>query len=255
MVVLAASVRQQLLMFRRNPEQLMALVNAPLLTLAFLAIMRHAERPDLEAYAILGPAVITVWSMALLVSGELIDGERANGTLDAMIAAPAPIGLTVLGRGATVTAVSMLSLLESVLVARVAFGVGIGVEHPLLFAATLLAMALAMAGTAVVMAAVFVLHRSARIFQNSLSYPFYLLGGAVIPPEFLPHWLQPVTKVIFLSWATDLLRDCLRPEAVENAALRLGMVLLLGAVGFAAGILLLNSVLRRVRRTGEVSFA
>ena len=233
----------------------MALANAPLLTVAFLAIMRHADRPDLEAYAVIAPTVITVWQMALLVSGEIIDFERQNGSLEAMIAAPTPLGAMILGRVMTVTAVSLVSLIESAAVARLLFGVSLGLEHPGVFAGALAATAFAMAGTAVAMAAIFVLHRSARTFQNSLSYPFYLLGGAMVPPALLPEWLQPLSKIVFLSWATDLFRDSLRPEPVPGVYWRLGMILLLGAVAYGLGVWLLDRVLTRVRRTGEVGYA
>lgn len=253
--VLLGAARYQLLAFRHSPESLMALVNAPLLTVAFLSIMRHADRPDLEAYAVLAPAVITVWQMALLVSGEIIDFERHNGSLEALIAAPAPMGAMILGRVLTVTAVSLLSLVESAAVARLLFGVAPDLAHPGVFAAALGATALAMAGTAVAMAAVFVLHRSARTFQNSLSYPFYLLGGAMVPPVFLPEWLQPLSRAVFLSWSTDLFRDSLRAAPVPAVAWRIGMVLLLGAAAYGLGVWLLDRVLERVRRTGEVGYA
>lgn len=120
---------------------------------------------------------------------------------------------------------------------------------------TLAATALAMAGTAVAMAAAFVLHRSARTFQNSLSYPFYLLGGAIVPPALLPAWLQPLTKVVFLSRATELLRDSLVGPPVPDPGRRLAVIVLFGMVGYVGGLLLLRGILHRVRHTGEMSYA
>lgn len=254
MSVFWGAARLQFALLRRGLDDLMVLVNAPLLTVAFLSIMRHAGRPDLEAYAVLGPTVISVFQMALLVSGELIAAERWSGTFEAALATPAPPAVALLGRISLITAVSYLSLAESWLVARL-FGVGLGVAHPWLFVATLLVTGLAIAGSAVIMAAVFVVARSARTFQNALSYPFFLLGGAIVPVALLPGGLRAVSRVVFLSWSSDLLRDALEAAPVENVLLRLGVVLGLGLVGFGFGMVLLTRLLLRVRRTGSVALA
>lgn len=254
MSVYWGAVRLQFALLRRGLDDLMVLINAPLLTVAFLSIMRHADRPDLEAYAVLGPTVISVFQMALLVSGELIAAERWSGTFEAALATPAAPATALLGRISLITAVSYLSLGESWLVARL-FGVAVDVAHPGLFVATLLVTGLAIAGSAVIMAAVFVLARSARTFQNALSYPFFLLGGAIVPVALLPGGLQPISRLVFLSWSSDLLRDCLDAAPVEHALLRLGVVLGLGVAGFAFGMWLLARLLVRVRRTGSVALA
>jgi ABC-2 type transport system permease protein len=111
-----------------------------------------------------------------------------------------------------------------------------------------------MAGTAVVMAALFVLTRSAATFSNSASYPFYVLGGILVPVSVLPNWLEPVSSIVFLSWSSGLMRDVLQPGAIDDFAVRLGMVLFLGACGFAVGMALLTRILTRVRSNGELSF-
>ncbi len=101
-------------------------------------------------------------------------------------------------------------------------------EHPVVFGSTLVAAAFAMSGTAVVMAAVFALARSSRIFQQSLTYPFYVLGGILVPVSFLPVWVRPFSRLVFLSWTADLLRASLSPEAVTDVGPRIGAVVALG---------------------------
>ena len=53
------------------------------------------------------------------------------------------------------------------------------------------------------MATVFVLARTAMLFTNALGYPFYILGGVLVPVAFLPGWLRPVSRLVFLSWSSD----------------------------------------------------
>ena len=246
------SARYQVLFLRRQPGNLLPLVNIPLFTAAFLAITQHARRSDLAAYAVIGSGVIGIWSTSLYVSGEIIESERWLGTLEGIVATPAPLPIVVLGRIAAVTGISFIGLGESALVAWACFGVRITVYHPVLFACTLASAALAMIGTATVMSGLFVLARSVRTFQNSLSYPFYLLSGAVVPVALLPVWVRPLSRVVFLSWVSDLLRDSMRPGVAQRPGPRLGMVLALGAVGFAVGFWAINRILHRMRHLGVV---
>jgi ABC-2 type transport system permease protein len=254
MIGLLGAVRLQAALVRRTPGDLLALVTAPFYTLAFLAITRHAGRGDLTGYAVLGPAVVAILGMAILSSGEIIAADRSVGTLELALAAPTPLPVTVFGRIGLVTVVSLLAVGESWLVAWLAFGVRVPVAHPVWFAVTLLAVALGTAGLATAMSAVFVLARSARTFQNSLSFPLFLLGGAMVPVSLLPGWLHPVSRLLYLSWATDLLRDSLAAGRLPGAAPRLGIVVALGLAGSIGGSLLLNRLVDKARATGTVGY-
>ncbi|HUH15920.1 MAG TPA: ABC transporter permease [Gaiellaceae bacterium] len=250
-----AGARLQARLIRADPDYLMPLATIPLFAVAFLAIVRHAGRDDLTAYALLAPVLIALWSLSLYVSGEIVEGDRWAGTLEPAVAAPSPFALVVLGRIVAVTAVSLVSFAEVWLVARFLFRTGFELHHPWVFFATLGATVLAMAGTALLMSGLFVLARSARTFQNSLSYPFYVLGGVIVPVAFLPDWLEPVSRAVFLSWSADLFRDSLTAGAVEGAVARIATVLALGAAGFLAGRLALHWILRRVRAAGSLGHA
>jgi ABC-2 type transport system permease protein len=251
---LLGAVRLQAALVRRTPGDLLALVTAPFYTLAFLAITRHAGRGDLTGYAVLGPAVVAILGMAILASGEIVAADRSAGTLELALATPTPLPVAVFGRIGLVTVVSLVAVGESWLVAWLAFGVRVPVAHPMWFAVTLLAVALGTAGLATAMSAVFVLARSARTFQNSLSFPLFLLGGAMVPVSFLPGWLQPVSRLLYLSWATDLLRDTLTGRRLPGATVRFGIVVALGLAGTMAGSLLLNRLVDKARATGTVGY-
>lgn len=253
--VVAAGWRMQWQSMRGNPDWFLALFTAPLLTAVFVTIFQHAGRGDLTAYGVLAPALIALWAMSLQTSGELISRERENGSLEGLLAAPGRFDAMLLGRIGLVTTISLLAFLESWLAGWLLTGRPVPVEHPVIFGATVLVTAVAMTGWAGVMASVFVLARSARTFQNSLSYPFYVLGGVVVPVAFLPDWLQPVTRLVFLSWSSDLLRDTLTAGPLQNPAGGLTAIVVLGAAGFALSRQLLGRALRRVRTTGSLAHA
>ena len=250
-----AGLERELRELRRSPDRLMALVTAPMLTLVFLAIMLHAGRDDLASFAVLAPALLVLWQMALQTSGDTVDSERENGSLEALVVAPAPFSAVIGGRITAVTWVSLLGFGESWLVAALVFGVQVDIHHPAVFLAAVLATAYATAGSAVALAALFVRTRAARAFQNSLTYPFYVLGGVMVPVSFLPDWLEPVARLVFLSWASDLLRSSLEEAPVPDAALHIAMILLLGTVGAVVGGILIRRALTEVRQTGTIGHA
>lgn len=245
----------QLWGLRRPQGEITALRTAPLLTLVFLTITRSASRDDLAPYAVLAPALITLWTVALLIAGETVTRERINGSLEALVATPASFIGVITGRIGAVTLLSVAGFVESWLVAWLFFRIVVPIWHPLVFIATLAVTALAGAGTASMMSALFVLTRSASTFQNALTYPFYVLGGVMVPVTFLPDWLQPLSRLVFLSWSSDLLRDALAKPAVPHVLPRLGAVLLLAIVGYTAGAWMLRRAVDRLRKTGSMGHA
>jgi len=232
--------------------QLFNLIVVPFFALTFLAIIKQSGRVELLGYALMAPVLITLWQMALFVAGGLINADRFLGVLEAVVAAPAPFALVMGARVGTVTAFGLLGFAESWLVALLVFHIAIPVRHPEVLVPALLASAFAASGTALLFSAVFALRESANVFQNSISFPFYLLGGVMVPVAYLPAWLHPLSSLVFLSWSADLLRDSLGRGTPVDVPFRLGMVLLLGVAGFAAGWVALHRMIDSLRRDGTL---
>ena len=151
--------------------------------------------------------LITLWNMAIEISGGIVDSDRWHGTLEGVVASPVGYPSVILGRVMAVSFLGLFGVAETGIVARVGFGASVPVHHPDVLVGGLVVTALAMTGTATLLAAVFVLTRTALTFQNTMNYPFYLLGGVLVPLSFLPVWVRPAGRVVFLSWSADLLRD------------------------------------------------
>ena len=250
-----AGLRLEARLIRAHPDTLIPLTTAPLFTIVFLAIVEHAGRSDLTGYAVLAPVLITLWALSLYVSGEIVDSDRSQGVLESAVAAPSPFAVVLLARVAAVTTVALLAVPEVWVIARLLFDIRIEIHHPLAFAATLALTVLATSGAGVIMASLFVVARSTRNFQNSLTYPVYVLAGVFVPVSVLPDWIEPLSRVIFLSWSADLLRDALAGEAVEHLVPRLGAIAALGAANFVVGYFALARMLRRVRVSGTLGHA
>jgi ABC-2 type transport system permease protein len=250
-----AGFRLQLRIVRAHPDALIPLFTAPLFTIIFLTIVRQGGRHDLQPDALMAPVLMTLWWFALFLGGMIVTGDRWEGLLEPVLATPAGLATLILGRITAIMALGLIGFFEVWAIGKLVFGVSIPFDHPLPLALTLLTTIFAMAGTAVAFSALFVLTRNAFTFANSASFPFYVLGGVFVPVAVLPGWIQPVTKVVFLSWSADLLRATLKSAAIHNLWGRLGMVVLLGALSFALGRTVLTYVLFRMRTNGELSAA
>jgi ABC-2 type transport system permease protein len=251
-----AGLHLELRIVRASPDALIPLFTTPLFALVFLAIVRNAGRHDLVADALLAPVLMTLWWVAIVHAGALVTNDRWQALLEPVLATPTSLGSVLLGRISALMAFGLLTLFEVWLVGRLVFGVSLPLwHHPWELAVTLVATAFATAGTSLALAAAFVLTRNAYTFINSLSFPLYVLGGVFVPVTFLPGVLEPVARGVFMSWSSDLLRAALKPAAIDDFWARLGVVVLLGAAGFAVGRALLAYVMNRMRAKGELATA
>ncbi|MGN5380936.1 ABC transporter permease [Streptomyces lasalocidi] len=255
MNALLTGIRLQLRIFRRDTGELHMLATIPCFTAIFLSSIRVAGRTDLEPYGVVAPCLMGVWLVSLNLGGSVIDSERSGGTLELFLAAPASFTRVLTGRVAAVSGLLAVTFAESWLTARAFFDAHVPLTHPGPLLATLLATSLATLGVSTVLAAVFVAAGSAPQYANALGYPFYVLSGVLIPVSQLPHWIQPVSKVVFLTWAADLLRDALAPAPVADFGYRIGALLLLGLVSYAAGSALAARMVLNLRRKGAVTLS
>ncbi len=251
--VLWAASRFQLSSSRRSPGDIETLATVPLLTAIFLAIMLNSGRDDLVGHAVIGPVLMALSVMALNVAGEIIQSDRYAGTLELVIAAPANMAAVLWGRVFAVAALGMVSFVEAWLVAWLGFGIVIEVPHAGVFTATVAASVFAMAGTATIAASLFVLTRRGFAYRVAVSFPLYILGGVIVPVTFLPEWLQPLCRLVYLSWSADLLRASLRPEPVTGVVPGLLAILALAVASVLIGQRLLIWVVDRVRSDGTLT--
>ncbi len=251
MRVFAAAFRAQIQQVWVEPiEFILTTVLIPVLyTVAILMLAQSAGTlHTLGVYGIVGPAMISLWAGAVFASGELIEGERGYGTLELLVATPpGAFEMSLLGRIAANTLLSLFALVETALVAWLLFGVRLEITNPALFFIGLLVLVVSTAGCALIMANVFILSRSVRIFQNALTFPFYLLGGLAFPVAALPAWLHPLSFGIALSWGSDLLRSGAGQASDFPALLSIACGLALSLIYFAIGHVLFTWTERRVR--------
>ncbi|MFA1550460.1 ABC transporter permease [Actinomadura chokoriensis] len=252
--VMWQAVLLQLALSRRGPEHALILLIAPMQTTTMLALTLTAHRPDVVANAVLAPGLIGLWVAALDYAGRIVPEDRWAGRFSPMVAAPVPLAPVVAGRVAMVALVGAAAFAESWLVAALGFGRVLAIADPALFAVAVAATCLATVGTATLLSAVLAVSRARDVLQNSLGYPFYILGGILVPVAALPGWLHPLSRVVFLSWSAELLRGAVRGDAHGRPG-SVAAILGLGAAAMAAGLWLTRRYVNRSRREGTVEFA
>ena len=242
--------RFQAALLRGSPQQVLALVGAPVTALTLVAIVDAAGRADLGAAAIIAPGLMTMWAMTLFSAGEALDVERQAGTLEPLLATPVPLFGLVLGRVLVTSVVGAVGFAECWLVGWALLRTPVTPAHPVAFAAALLLTVLAMAAWGSVLAPLFLLARSARTFQNTLSFPLYLLGGVLVPVTLYPEWVRPVCRLVFLTWSAELLRD--GAGVADAPAAAWPLLAGTGLAGLGVGVLLTARLVRTGRRDGRL---
>jgi ABC-2 type transport system permease protein len=250
-----AAFEMQARTIRASNEYLRHLFEVPIFTVIFLSIIVYSGRKDLAAFGVVGPALMGLWGSALFVSGEIISMDKRSGTIDNIVATPAPLAAIVWGRVLACTTLGLIGFVESWLVANLLFDVDLAIHHVGWFVVGFTVTALAISGTSLLMAALFVKWREVRTVQMGFTYPFLVLGGVAVPVSYLPEWVRPLTRVVFLSWSADLLRGALSPEAISQPVLHLFAIVVLGTVALAIGWKLIDVMTDRVRADGTLSYA
>ncbi|MDF3147279.1 MULTISPECIES: ABC transporter permease [unclassified Streptomyces] len=238
---------------RRDTSTYDALNIAPFQTLVLMSVTEFSGRDDLNAYAVVAPTLMTMWTCALIFTTDLVFEDKEDGRMETMIATPASFPLLVFGRLCGCMLLTLPAFGLTMLVAGGVFGYWMPVPHPLVFAAALLLAAVGTAAAATAVSALFVIRPSSYALGNAMVYPVLLLSGVMVPAAQLPGPLEAVSRLSYLAWAAELLRDATDPSPVAYALLRLGVVLLLGVLLLGVGVAAMSRFLRRARELGVLA--
>jgi len=248
-----AAFRMQLSLVFRTPNFWMVQFITPAQTILFLSVVDAFDRPDLLAYAIIAPPLITIWYTAVWTGGSVVRNDRWNGALELHAAAPTPYGVVVPARVAAVMSMALTAVPLALGTAALTYGVNIDILHPWLLVGALALVVVGTTGFAAILTSMTILSRAGNSIQNSASYPFLLLGGVFVPLALLPAWARPLGRLVFLSWGSDLVRDGITEPSIEGVAGRFVVLGALSVAGFLVAHRLIRVVMRRVRVTGEIA--
>jgi ABC-2 type transport system permease protein len=205
------------------------------------------------AFVIVGLAVLEIMHTGLTSLANRIRQDQTTGTLEALMATPTGPSPVVLFSGAFDLLRATALGVAMVVLAQVAFGLGLELD-PASIGLSLLALGacVAMFAPIGVFAAAFtIVYKQTRGLVTLLSQGFALLAGAYVPLAILPEPLHTIGEILPFTWGLDALRAALLEGRAE-----IGRIALL--VGFTALLLpvalwVFNRALERARRDGSLA--
>ncbi|HTJ72553.1 MAG TPA: ABC transporter permease [Actinospica sp.] len=228
-----------------------AVIQPVLIATVTSLMLRHSADGHALEQAALGSGVLGMWMATLLASGAAIARLRFVGTLEAVVASPAPLSLVVLPITFASATLGIYSLVVTMAWGRLLFGMPVALAHPaaLLVAVPVLVGSLGCLG--LLLAAVFVLYPNAVALSNVAGYPIAVLAGVIVPVSRIPQVLRPLSDVLAPRWGVQALQTVVLGGGSWSGSLLLCLATSAGYVGGA--LLLLSALVRRARRDAKLA--
>ena len=245
-----SGMRVHVLQFSRNPFDLSGVALWPILyaSIAYY-LLRSKDDPKLMLAASLGAAVMLMWSLVVIGSSSALENQRWLGTLELLVAAPAPLAASIASITVASGFVGAYGFAATLLWGRLLFHVPIAVDHPLAFVVAIFSCVLAIGTLGLVAASTFFLYRAAFSLGIAVQYPVWIATGLLVPLSLLPAFVGKIGWFLGPYWGF---------RAVRQAALggapwqQIGMCLAVSASYVAFGTVCLRLFVRVARSSGSL---
>ena len=215
-------------------------------------IYRQGSSPTALVGAAVGASVMGVWSATSTTASSVLQHERRQGTLELLVAAPAPFALLVVPITLSMATIGLYSLVATLLWGRYVFSIPVRIDDPAGFIVAALVTVLAIAMMGFLQAVASVRYRSAWALGTALELPVWLVCGFLVPLSALPGWVRPVSWVLPPTWGVSAVKDAaLGLSPWVDIAMCAGTAVVYGLVGTVASGVLLDSA--RARATLALS--
>jgi len=155
----------------------------------------------------LAPGIMAMVVMMSVMTGlpAAISQEKEIGTMDGMMVAPINRLSIILGKALSQTARGMLQGLIILVLAFMLFGVTIQGSILLVFGLLLLGV-FSFVGLGIVMTSFAKDQQTATMLMTTLMFPMMFLSGVFFPIQQMPWYMQDISKVLPLTYASSALR-------------------------------------------------
>lgn len=237
-------------MLNRSSFNSVLVVLYPLFFATVAFFMYRAGSPDALFYASLGASVMGIWGATTTAAAGAMQRERWHGTLELLVAAPAPFALVLLPVTIAMSTIGLYSMTTTLLWGRVLFGIHVHIEHWLLFCLSVPATVIAIGMLGFLLAVSFVRYRTAWALGNLVEYPVWLICGFLVPLSLLPDWVRPISWLLAPTWGMQAIRESAQGGTpLPDLLVCLG----LGALYTAIGVLVVDHMLRAARARAVLS--
>lgn len=175
-------------------------------TVIFLMFRQTGDQSALITAAV-GASVMGVWSAVSTLSAGSLQSERRQGTLELLVAAPRPFSLIVVPMTMAMATIGLYSLVATLVWGRLAFGIPISIDQPLVFIVAAVATAVGISLMGFLLAVSAVRYRGAWALGTALEMPIWLVCGFLIPIATLPSWVEPISWLLPPTWGVAAVHD------------------------------------------------
>jgi ABC-2 type transport system permease protein len=158
-------------------------------------------------FEFVAPGIMAMTVMMSVMTGlpGAISQEKEVGTMDGMMVAPINRLSIILGKTLAQTARGLLQGVILMILAVVLFGVTIQGNIVLVFGLLLLGV-FSFVGLGIVMTSFASDQQTATMLMTTLMFPMMFLSGVFFPIQQMPWYMQDISKVLPLTYATEALR-------------------------------------------------
>jgi ABC-2 type transport system permease protein len=225
------------------------------LIIATLALwMLRGSGADTIIFVVVGSGMTGLWSSLLFISGNSINVERWQGTLEMIVGGPTPFPLIVFGKNLAHVGQSLGSMIVAYGLISLIFGYEIQVAQPFLFIISLGLTVVAFVSFGLIIGPVFLMNPGVQGWQNAMEFPVYILSGFLFPIALLPGWTTPVSYLLAPYWAARALHGTSNGSASLGEVLfSMGMLIFFSALYLFIAWKLFRVMLRKVREDATLS--
>jgi ABC-2 type transport system permease protein len=183
-------------------------------------------------FQFVAPGIIAMVVMMSLMTAlpRAISHEKEVGTLDGMMAAPVNRMSILIGKTIAQMVRGMIQGIIILILAVSLFGVTIYGSIPLIFALLLLGV-FSFVGLGIVITSFAKNEETAAMMMMTVMFPMMFLSGVFFPIAQMPWFMQDISKVLPLTYATTALRKVMTLGAgIPSIATELGVLIGFGAV-------------------------
>jgi ABC-2 type transport system permease protein len=202
-------------------------------------VLEEGNKPK-SAFEVTFPSAVTWGMYGCIISFAIsIVSERTKGTLIRLRMSPLSWAEIVAGKGLACFLVSVLVAVALMVLGHLLFG--IRVESVVGLALAIVSAAFCYTGLMMALAGLGKTEKAVSGSAAAVFMPLAMIGGAMIPLAFMPAWMQPVSNISPTKWNIVALEGAIwRGNSLAEMMLPCGVLLAIGAAGFALGVRFLS---------------
>lgn len=219
-------------------------------------VYRQDDPTQVAKFVLLGGGLAGIWSAMTFSTAGDVERERLQGMLTSLLAAPTSLAFIFAAKIVMNALLSLLALAITLLYSSLCLGVPLLLPYPAAFALALAVFLFGASSFALFLANIFLLTRTAWVFQNILESPLLILGGIAFPITRLPEWVQSSSMLLPIRWGSEALYLTLGstpPALAYWNSIQWALVTSLCYLGLA--LLLFRYIEYRVRQQGNLETA